>query len=224
MIATTPPFASKKIRNLLIDFGVVLIDLDRTRCLHAFEELGIQGMDALLNSTHQEGFLNEFERGVISPSEFCEKVRSQLKGAQPDISDRKILAAWNSFLVGIPSYKLELLLRLRKDYRLLLLSNTNQVHWQWSCTNVFSYQGHQVQDFFHDIYLSFELHVEKPRKEIFEWVLEDSGILPEETLFIDDSDLNCKVGQAMGFHTYTPVSHEDWNQALQLNLEKPLVV
>lgn len=213
-----------KIRNLLIDFGVVLIDLDKERCLRAFEAIGIQGLGEFLQDAHQQGFLNDFERGLITSSEFCAKVRTHFVCAQKDVPDEEILAAWNRFLVGIPAYKLDRLLRLKEKYRLLLLSNTNEAHWNWSCARDFSYKGHRVEDFFHAIYLSFKLHVEKPKPAIFEQVIADSGISPEETLFIDDSDLNCEVGRSFGFHTYTPKPHEDWNRVLQLVVEKPMVI
>lgn len=224
MIDSSNAIPKGNIRNLLIDFGVVLIDLDKERCLRAFEDIGVQGLGALLQSAHQLGFLNDFEQGLITSSEFCVNVRSHLDCIHANIPDEKILAAWNCFLVGIPAYKLDLLLHLRKQYRLLLLSNTNEAHWNWSCAHDFSYKGHQVQDFFHDIYLSFKLHVEKPKPGIFEKVIADSGIIPEETLFIDDSDLNCEVGRSFGFHTYAPKPREDWNRVLQLAVEKPFVL
>ncbi len=207
------------IHNLLIDFGGVLIDLDKERCLRSFEDIGVHGLDNLLQDCHQQGFLNDFERGLITPAEFCQNVRTKLEVSGQGPSDEEILAAWNSFLVGIPAYKLDLLLSLRKHYRLLLLSNTNETHWVWSCAQDFSYKGHCIQDFFHDIFLSFELHVEKPRPEIFEHLIAHSGIVPEETLFIDDSALNCEAGRRFGFQTYTPVAHEDWNKTLQLKAE-----
>lgn len=207
------------VKNLLIDFGGVLIDLDKERCLRAFEKIGVRGLENFLEDCHQRGFLNDFECGRITVSEFCTHMREKacVKGASP--TDEEILAAWNHFLVGIPAYKLELLLRLRRHYRLLLLSNTNQAHWAWSCAQDFSWEGHRVEDFFDTIYLSFELHVEKPRPEIFERIIADSGISSEETLFIDDSALNCEIGRSFGLRTYTSKPLEDWNKALRLKVD-----
>ena len=49
------------------------------------------------------------------------------------VSDKQIDAAWNSFLVDIPTHKLDLLLKLREKYVVYLLSNTNEIHWKWTC-------------------------------------------------------------------------------------------
>lgn len=48
---------AKGIKNLLIDFGGVLINLDRQRCIENFRKLGLQNVDELLNVYHQQGIL-----------------------------------------------------------------------------------------------------------------------------------------------------------------------
>ena len=93
----------------------------------------------------------------------------------------------------------------------MLLSNTNEIHWDWSEKTCFSYKGHHASDFFNHIYLSYRLHLLKPDAEIFEYVLQDADIRPEETLFIDDAVPNCRTSESLGFHTYTPQPREDWS-------------
>lgn len=195
------------IKNLFIDFGGVLVDLDRTRCLNAFSQIGVTCMDEMLNPYYQRGILMRLEKGEISPSLFHDEFRA-LTGKQ--ITDQQIDDAWNSFLLTIPSYKLDLILALRKQYNVYLLSNTNAIHWEHSCQNLFAYKGYQVTDFFDKIYLSYELHELKPSKEIFEAVIHDSGVNPTETLFIDDAEANCKMAQMLGIKTYMPKAKEDW--------------
>jgi len=55
----------------------------------------------------------------------------------------------------------------------------------------------------------------KPDAEIFRAVLADAGLAPEETLFIDDSDANCRTARSLGIDTYTPQAHEDWRHLFQ---------
>ena len=93
----------------------------------------------------------------------------------------------------------------------MLLSNTNIIHWEWAEKNCFSYKGYQASDFFNNIYLSYELHLQKPDPEIYKYVLKDAAIIPEETFFIDDTALNCRAAEALGIHTYTPDPREDWS-------------
>ena len=68
-----------------------------------------------------------------------------------------------------------------------------------------------VQDYFEKTYLSFEMKMAKPEPEIFKAILDDAGIEPEETLFIDDSEINCKAAQNLGISTYTAKAGEDWS-------------
>lgn len=196
------------IKNLIIDFGGVLIDLDRERCIENFRKLGMPDVEEMLHDSHQEGFLLLHEKGLIDAAEFREGIRQRI--GKP-VSDEAIDEAWNSFLVGIPAYKLDLLLELRQHYVVYLLSNTNDIHWEWSCKNAFPHKGFRVEDYFEQIFLSYRMKMAKPDPEIFERVLAETGIDPAETLFIDDSDANCRTAQALGISTYTPKAHEDWS-------------
>ena len=111
----------KGIKNLIVDFGGVLIDLDRQRCLENFRELGLPDVEHTLDLYHQQDFFQQYERGLISSADFRNVIREKIG---KDVDDARIDAAWNSFLVSIPTYKLDLLLALRKDYVVYLLSNT----------------------------------------------------------------------------------------------------
>lgn len=156
---------SKGIKNLIIDFGGVLIDLDRRRCIENFGKLGMSNVETMLDVCHQQGFFLQHEAGLISSAEFRDAIRGQIGRA---VSDAEIDAAWNSFLVGIPTCKLDLLLKLREKYVVYLLSNTNEIHWEWSCRYAFPYKAFRVEDYFERMFLSFEMKVVKPDVAIFE--------------------------------------------------------
>ncbi|MEL5893350.1 HAD family phosphatase [Bacteroides sp. GD17] len=198
----------KGIKNLIIDFGGVLIDLDRQRCLDNFKKLGMPDTEVVLDIYHQQDFFQQYEKGLITTAEFRDVIREKI--GKP-VTDARIDEAWNSFLVNIPTYKLDLLLNLRKDYVVYLLSNTNELHWQWSCQHAFPYKTFRVEDYFEHIFLSYEMKMAKPDAEIFRRVLDETDIVPQETLFIDDSDANCRTAETLGISTYTPEAHEDWS-------------
>lgn len=198
----------KGIKNLIIDFGGVLIDLDRQRCIENFKRLGLPDVEVVLDIYHQQDFFQKYEKGLITSAEFRDVIREKI--GKP-VTDAQIDDAWNSFLVSIPAAKLDLLLNLRKDYVVYLLSNTNEIHWQWSCQHAFPYKTFRVEDYFEHIYLSYEMNMAKPDAEIFQKVLDDTGIIPAETLFIDDSAANCRAAEALGITTYTPKAGEDWS-------------
>lgn len=198
----------KGIKNLIIDFGGVLIDLDRQRCLDNFSKLGMSDVESSLDIYHQQDFFQKYEKGLITTAEFRDVIRSK---TEKPATDAQIDDAWNSFLMNIPAYKLDLLLNLRKDYVVYLLSNTNELHWEWSCKHVFPYKTFRVKDYFEHIFLSYKMKMAKPDAGIFQKVLDETGIVPQETLFIDDSDANCRTAEALGISTYTPKAHEDWS-------------
>lgn len=198
----------KGIKNLIIDFGGVLIDLNRQRCLDNFDKLGMPGIEAMLDVCHQQGFFLQHEKGLITSAEFRNALREHMGKM---VSDAHIDAAWNSFLIGIPTYRLDLLLKLRKNYVVYLLSNTNDIHWKWACKNAFPYKTFRVEDYFESIYLSYKMHMVKPDTDIFQAVLDDTGIEPGETLFLDDSAENCRAAETLGIATYTPAAGEDWS-------------
>jgi epoxide hydrolase-like predicted phosphatase len=198
----------KDIKNLIFDFGGVLINLDRTACREAFEKLGIESIhESVLDDYRQKELYMQLESGNISAAAFRASMR---RLSDQDLTDQQIDDAWVSILGDIPDYKLDWLLELRKQYHILLLSNTNSIHWQWSEQNRFHYKGHKVDDFFDRIYLSYELHMQKPDVEIFKFVLQDSMITPESTFFIDDSPANCKAAESLGIQTYCCPAGSDW--------------
>ncbi len=198
---------TKGIKNLLIDFGGVLIDLHRQRCIDNFKRLGFDGIEQFLNEYHQRGFFLDQEKGLITAPEFRNSVRDAMGKI---VTDQKIDAVWNSFLGEIPTYKLDLLLKLREHYCVYLLSNTNEIHWKWACKHAFPYRTFKVDDYFEKKYISYDMKMAKPDRNIFEAVIDDAGILPEETFFIDDSQDNCLTAQTLGIATYTPAAGENW--------------
>ena len=148
------------------------------------------------------------ELGTISVEQFRDDIRA-LSGKP--LTDEQIDTAWIAMLGDVPENKLRLLLELRERYNTMLLSNTNELHWKWSEDTYFSYQGLCAQDFFHKIYLSYELHMLKPNADIFEYVLKDSNLLAEETMLIDDASVNCRAAKLLGMKSYTPQPREDWS-------------
>ena len=100
----------KGIKNLIVDFGGVLIDLDRQRCLENFKKLGLPDVEHALDIYHQQDFFQHYEKGLISSADFRNVIRGKIG---KDVADARIDAAWNSFLVNIPTCKLDLLLALR---------------------------------------------------------------------------------------------------------------
>lgn len=197
----------KNVKNLLFDFGGVIVSLNKQNALNRFKEIGFENIDQYLNEFRQEGIFLEYEEGKLTPQEFYAEFR-RLAGKE-DISDKDIDSAWLAFLIGIPEYKFQLLKDLRKKYNVYLLSNTNPSIMNWAFSKDFSPEGLPISAYFDKCYLSFELGVAKPDKKIFELILEDSGMNPAETLFLDDGKTNVEIGKEFGFQVYQANQDED---------------
>lgn len=188
-----------KIKNVVFDLGGVLINLDFDNCLNAFRKAGFRDIEKQACQFRGKDFFSQFELGEISPEEFRKAIRKEVSEA---LSDHEIDDMWNLMLLDIPREKLDLLLKLREHYMVYLLSNTNRIHWDYACEQMFCYRGFRVNDFFEDIFLSFEMHKAKPEKDIYEQMMKEANILPEETFFIDDSAINCQAAISLGIQSY----------------------
>lgn len=201
-------FMDRKIRNLIFDFGGVLVDLDKQQTIKSFSELGIDVKEHIHDYV-QGGPFALLESGAATPLEFLDTLR-QMSSAKEKPTDEQIAEAWNRMLVRIPERRLRALKQLREHYRIFLLSNTNLIHWEYSAQHLFTVQGGCAEDYFDHIYLSCDLKLLKPGKEIFQEVLRREHIVASETLFIDDSAANCAAASALGIQTYCPAEADDW--------------
>ena len=189
----------KKIRNIVFDLGGVLVDLDFKAAINGLQKAGFANVKEQLQAFDREGIFQKFELGEMSADEFRSAIR---ENSTVSLTDEEVDGLWNAMLLEVPREKLELILHLRGKYMVYLLSNTNSIHWDYVCKNAFNYRGFRVNDYFEETFLSYEMHLAKPDKAIFEKVLEEANLLPEETLFIDDSEANCKAASELGIHTH----------------------
>ena len=189
----------KNIKNIVFDLGGVLVDLDFKSAINGLQEAGFANVKEQLQAFDRGGIFQKFELGEVNADEFRTAIR---ENSTVTLTDEEVDTLWNLMLLEIPREKLELILELRGKYMVYLLSNTNPIHWNYVCKNAFNYRGFRVNDYFEETFLSFEMHLAKPDKAIFEKVLEEANLLPEETLFIDDSEANCQAAEELGIHTH----------------------
>lgn len=195
-------------KNIIFDLGNVLVKLNPEGCIGAFKAIG---MGELVDSNPQsEGMklMSKLGVGMITTEEFCEAAR-KLTGA--DVTNEEIINAANKMLVEIPDEKKARLLQLKKaGYRLFLLSNTIDVHWDYCVEHLFPYQKYGVEDYFEQCFLSQRMQLAKPNARIYEEVIRQANIHPDETLFIDDLKENCEAAEKLGIHTFQNVKFDDW--------------
>ena len=184
------------IEAFLFDLGGVIIDIDVERTVKRFEALGLKGIENEISKSHHIGLFKAFERGDIGDVEFLESIKKQIG---TNIKEEQIVEAWQLMLGDFPVERVRILEELHQHYPTYILSNTNGIHLDKFSRMA---QGHQnIEDLFTGAYYSFQLGCSKPEKCAFEKVIDDSGIIPENTLFLDDSEMNLLAAAEIGFKT-----------------------
>lgn len=198
------------IRNVVFDLGGVIVDLDTREPVRRFQEIGVADAAELLDPYEQKGLFLELENGTIGVEDFRREL-SRHTGRELPMKD--VVWAWLGFIAGVEQGKLDYILKLREHYKVYLLSNTNPVvQEEWARTDRFSPAGRPINDYFDRMYTSYEAGITKPDPAIFRYMLDDTGMIPAETLFVDDGEKNVAVARSLGFVTYQPANGEDWRE------------
>lgn len=193
--------------------GGVLVDLQGQRCIDAFEAIGAHEVAQYVRDCRTEDLFKDIEDGSISTEEFCDEARriSPLCKA----SNEEIIAAWNQLLDAPTTEKKEAILDLRrKGYRVFLLSNTNDMHWQLADKVLFPYKEKTTGDFFERVFLSYEMRLQKPSTEIYTQALREANLVAEETIFIDDNKQNVDAAASVGIMPFHECEGHRWTELL----------
>jgi len=189
------------IKNLIFDLGGVILDLSIDHTLQSFATLS--GFDKKridqLYATAPE-FLS-YETGLITDDEFRAFVR---KVYSITCSSDDIDITWTAMLRGLPIRKLQLLERLKEKFNVFLLSNTNSIHLKYINESLLPATVQKkltLDNYFHRAYYSHVMKKRKPNADIFEQVLVENGLKPEETLFLDDNHDNIEGAKKLGIRT-----------------------
>ena len=202
----------KQIKNIAFDLGGVVIALSYEQAVRRFEEIGLKDARQHLDAFHQRGIFGDLERGIISTEEFRIEL-GKLIGRE--VTYDECLYAWHGYVEYVPQKNLQMLLKLRQlGYKVCLLSNTNPFMMQWAMSNEFDGNGHSMDYYFDNLYLSYKYKYMKPSPEIFKIMLEGQQSSAEETLFIDDGQKNVEAAKELGMKTLFPENNEDWTMPL----------
>lgn len=207
------------IKNIILDFGGILTGLDKDRCICALRQIGAGRIAYYVDECRQEDLFHEIEVGNWTIEQFCDEARrkSSETGADGTVvpclaTNEQVVWAWNELITGVPVEKLRYVKSLHDSgkYRILMLSNTNMIHWEKAINDFFTVDGLTVDDYFHQIFLSCIMRKVKPDREMFEQMLCDAEIKAEESIFIDDSLRNCQGANAVGIRTIHSPNGDEW--------------
>lgn len=190
----------KPFKNLIFDLGEVIIDLDYPTVIDRFQQIATVDFSQIVSYSHQHQIFDLFETGKISSTQFCNQLLPLLK---PETTEQQIIDAWNSVLQHYPPQKIELLQKLKTNYKVFALSNINAIHVDsinQAARQLFNAEN--FASFFHRAYYSNEVGMRKPDSEIYQLVLNTENIKPHETFFVDDKLENVLAAKELGICAY----------------------
>ena len=187
------------IKNIIFDFGNVLFDIDLPRIDRRLSLLAGEQYDAARAQLQRNQIFDLYETGRLSTFDFLEAIRLAV---HPPLPAEQVQLAWNSIFIGMPAVRLQMLLQLRQHYKVFLLSNINALHAAWIADYMVREHGITEYEsrYFDGVYFSHLIRLRKPDPEIYEYVLADAELNPEETVFFDDLEINVEGARQVGMH------------------------
>lgn len=188
----------EKINNIIFDLGGVIINLDMERTYHAFKKLAGEREVPMFNLTIQHEIFKQFEVGAIDTPTFLDGMRALIG----PYTDAQLTDAWNAMLLDIPAERVALLRELKQKYRTFLFSNTNQIHFDGF--NKILNEAHGLpglDPLFEKVYFSHTMGLRKPDVASFLQIINENGLVPAETLFLDDTAGHLEGAKIAGLQT-----------------------
>ncbi|MGB9664571.1 MAG: HAD family hydrolase [Ignavibacteria bacterium] len=187
------------IKAIIFDLGNVLIYFDWKIAENRLNELQ-SGTGTIITKFLKENnsIIKMLEKGALDETEFLDIIKSHLNSN----IDKHTIAKIFSEIFQENKILTNLLSKIKKEYKLFLLSNTNIIHKKYGW-------GHyEFLKHFDRLFLSYEIGSIKPEKEIFDFVINSIELKPEEVLYIDDIEDYVKAAKNLGWNALQFISNE----------------
>jgi glucose-1-phosphatase len=197
--------AGVKHKALIFDLGRVLVHFDFRRGYRTLEGLCAYPAAEIPKRISSTDLVQRLEMGLIEPRDFYARF-SELLGLDIDYS--RFCEIWTSIFTAelLPESLLETLAR---RYRLVLLSNTNPIHFEM-IRGAYPHLKH-----FHNLVLSYEVGAMKPDEAIYRAALDCAGCRPDECFYTDDIAEYVEGGRRLGIDAVQFESREQLERELR---------
>jgi HAD superfamily hydrolase (TIGR01549 family) len=175
-------------KAMLFDLGKVLVQFHFKRGYQALEGLCPYAAAEIPRRLAPTGLVERFETGLIEPRDFVDEF---CKILELELDYDRFCAIWSCIFAEtlLPDSMLE---GLARRHRMVLLSNTNAIHFQMLREN------YPLLRHFHALVLSYEVKAMKPAPAIFQAAIDRAGCRPEECFYTDDISDYIAGARAMG--------------------------
>jgi len=167
----------KTSKVIVFDLGDVLIPFDYSIAVQRLNKIEKNLGNTFLKFLKENYELHRsFERGDLTKETFT----SIMCNALENKIDEETFCKIYSEIFTVNENVVSLLPRLKKNYKLALLSNTNEIHTKYG------WERYSFLQHFDKLILSHEVNAVKPEEKIYKTVEACTKLLPQEHLFIDD--------------------------------------
>lgn len=188
------------IKNIIFDWGGVIINIDYNQTRNAFLGMGMMDFDEHFSQFEQKEIFDRLDVGHATGEEFYAAI---LKEMPEGTRIEQIKDAWNAMMLDFPEVNFQLLKELKNKYRTFLFSNTNEPHLEYYFEKIRKWYGIESMDpLFEKAYYSCRFGMRKPNPEAFLKIIEENDLIPSETLFIDDSFQHVEGARKAGLNGY----------------------
>jgi len=188
------------IKAIIFDYGNVIHKWDNDIFLKEFVKLSGKDYNYVVDIIFGQGLHDKLEAGEILNITFFKKIKD---GLNLKITQDEFFKLFSSKLFKKVETTISLIKKLKKNYKVTLLSNTNKIDFD----NVI--KRFELFPLFDAVTLSFEVGHRKPDKEIFFDALKKLNLKPNECVFIDDIKEYSDAASKLGMHGIHYTSHEN---------------
>lgn len=192
--------SKRKYSAIVFDLGQVLIPFDYNIFIKAVnkhkEGLGEEFVRKYNQNYHIH---RDFERGKISEKDF---IAQMLEWLEHKVTAEQFVDYWSS-IFSLNEDVISLLPKLKNNYKLYLLSNTNSIHQKHG------YQHYDFLKIFDKLFLSHEVGFVKPEEGIYRAVENYSKLPSEEHIFIDDIEEYVDAAKKLGWDGIQFIGYEN---------------
>lgn len=198
-------------KAILFDLGNVLIPFKLERGYAAFSEftgLPVHEISARLQNSPA---YSDYESGRIETAEFHANMQELL---QMNFGLEPLRQAWNRIFLPDTATSEALIAALKRNYRLVLLSNTNELHFEWLR------ERYPILRHFDAFTLSHKVRAMKPDPRIYQAALANAQCAPQECFYTDDIAKYIEAARTHGIRAEVFTGEDD----LKLHLKNHGIV
>ncbi|MCC6862871.1 MAG: HAD family phosphatase [Bryobacterales bacterium] len=198
------------IKSLIFDLGKVIVPFDFNRGFAAMAPLCSLDPAEMRSRLSATDLVERFECGLVEPEEFVEQFSRLL---ELSVDYARFCEIWSSVFLPDPLIPESWFQALRGRYRLLLLSNTNAIHF------AMIRRTYPAMRHFDSYVLSYQVKAMKPSPRIYQEAIARAGCQAGECFYTDDIPKYVEAAREIGmdavqFHSAGQLKRELYQRGI----------